>query len=125
MRKTKTWIAIVLASLAVFGAIVATADTTTVTTATANTTILASTFNKIISALKVDFVPRNSSGVASAEAGSLGSTTYPWSQVFIGPTSAAVSIDENAGRAIIKVGGVSRLSVSTTGLSVDSIADSP
>ena len=98
-------------------------DTTTLTNAVPGTTILASTFNKITSAFQVDHVPRNTSNVATAEGGSLGSSTYPWSQVYVGPVSAAVSLDENSGSALIKVGGVGRLSVSSTGLSLTSLAD--
>ncbi len=42
------------------------------------TTILATWFNIIRSAINGDWVPRNSSGVATSEGGSLGTATYPW-----------------------------------------------
>ncbi len=46
-------------------------------------TIDESWFDVVRSALGVDHVPRNSSGVATTRAGSLGSSTYAWLKAFI------------------------------------------
>lgn len=45
--------------------------------------IQASTFNKLIAAIKGDFIPRNASGTAQTLIGSLGSTTFKWLKAHI------------------------------------------
>jgi hypothetical protein len=52
-------------------------------TAVDGTPIPAADNNAIVAALKQDFVPRNSSAVATANGGRLGTATYPWERANI------------------------------------------
>lgn len=54
-----------------------------ISNATAGTTILASLFNKITSAMRGNIVPRNSSGIGEDASGSLGETGLHWLQAYI------------------------------------------
>lgn len=72
-------------------------------------------FNLLRTVLGVDHVPRNSSGVATAVGGSLGSATYPWLKLFLGLAASGLSIEESSGGIIMKIGGVKKFELSSTG----------
>lgn len=95
----------------------------TISDAVPGTTIFASDFNKMTGALKVDLVPRNSSGVATEEGGSLGSSTYPWNALYFGAAASGLSIDDSAGSIVFKTGSTTRATISSTGLALSSLAD--
>lgn len=101
----------------------AVANTGTISDAVSGTRILASDFNKITGAFKVDLVPRNNSGIATAEGGSLGSSTYPWDALYFGAAASGISINDSAGAIVFKTGNTTRATISSTGLSLASIAD--
>lgn len=73
-------------------------------------------FNLLRTVLGVDLVPRNASGVATAVAGSVGSSTYPWSKFYLGAVLSGLSIEENSGAISFKVGGVEKAKISSNGL---------
>ena len=95
----------------------------TISDAVPGTTIFASDFNKITGALKVDLVPRNSSGIATAEGGSLGSSTYPWDALYFGASASGLSLNDSTGNIVLKTANTTRVTISSTGLSLDSLAD--
>lgn len=99
------------------------AGTGSISDAIPGTIIFASDFNKITGALKGDFVPRNSSGIASAEAGTLGTSTFPWGALYLGASASQLSIDDSAGAIIFRTGGVTRATIDSTGLALSSLAD--
>lgn len=59
------------------------AGTGSLSTVSAGQIIRASHHNSIISAAKEDWVPRNSSGVATDEGGNMGTATYRWKRAYI------------------------------------------
>lgn len=77
MRKFYFWMAV----LGLAGVVVARAGTNTLSTEVAGK-IQLSHVNKFKTALVEDIVPRNSSGVVTTAAGSLGSDTYRWDNVW-------------------------------------------
>lgn len=119
----KTYIKYLVALAIAATAGISLAGSGSITDAVSGTRILASDFNKITSAFKVDLVPRNSSGVATEEGGSIGSSTYPWDAVFIGQSTAGISLNDSAGALVFKTGGSTRVTVTSTGLDLSSFAD--
>jgi len=73
-------------------------------------------FNLLRTVLNGDLIPRNASGVATAIAGALGSSTYPWFKLFLGAAASGLSIEEDTGKIIIKVGGTAVATFASTGL---------
>jgi hypothetical protein len=118
----KIW-AISLVPAVVAAASFALGGTGSVSDAVSGTKIFASDFNKITGALKVDLVPRNSSGIATAEGGNLGTSTYPWNALYFGASASQISIDDSAGSIVFKTGGVTRATITSSGLDLSSLAD--
>lgn len=105
MTKKQMLIRMTMASAAIavlaFSAYVG-AGTGNLSNAVPGTTILASDFNKITGALKGDLVPRNTSGIATTSAGSLGTSSFKWlrAQIESGYWSAGdVKMHHNYGGA--------------------------
>lgn len=77
--------------------------------------------NQYYSALNQDFVPRNSSGVATADGGDLGTSTYYWNDVFLGggayfPSSSKWKISKDGSDNLdFDFNGTTRLSVTSGG----------
>lgn len=88
----------------------------TITTRAAGQVINETFFNVFKSVLAGDMLPRNTSGVVEAVAGSLGSSTYPWLKLFFGAYSSALSIEDSSGSIILKVGGVTKCVIGSTGV---------
>lgn len=99
------------------------AGTGTISNAVPGATIFASDFNKITGALKGDLVPRNSSGVAEAEAGNLGSSTYPFGALFFGDPASQIQLSDAGNEINFRVGGNIEARIGTSGLTLDSLAD--
>jgi hypothetical protein len=103
--------------------------TNTLTTATDGTIIPASDHNSLVTALKDNFVPRDTTTLAPTDlAGDLGATTTRWDnaylkKIILGAITSALSIEEDgSNRIIIKVGGSTALTIDSGGLIPDSIA---
>ena len=112
----------------------------TIPTRADGTTIAQDWFNVFKRVLAGDFVPRNGSGVVTANAGSLGSSTYPWLSIFLGAAASAISFVDSSGTLQIKVGasggilsvnpaylaysigGVEKFRVTSTGITRASLA---
>lgn len=82
--------------------------TNTIAAAVAGAIIKAANHNAIRGALNEDFFPRNSSGVVTTGAGSLGSATYKWlnlylSKIFVGSNNIEISVDNS--ELIFKISG--------------------
>lgn len=99
------------------------AGTGTISNAVPGSTIFASDFNKITSALKGDLVPRNNSGIAQGTFGALGSSTYPWSNIYLGASASGLSIGETSGSMTFKVGGTTHATLTATGFNTASYQD--
>jgi len=86
-------------------------------------TVLTTHANQYFTALTGDLVSRNSAGVAVAEGGDLGTSTFPWKSLFLGTTTTTFSFTEDgSGNVSIKVNGVEALSVTPTGVDGEDIA---
>jgi hypothetical protein len=96
--------------------------TNTIPSAVDSTVIPASDHNSIKEAMAGDLVPRNTSGVPTAEAGGLGTSSLPWSQLFFGPVVAGLSIAENLSKLVLKVSGAIRVTIGTDGIEAGSYA---
>jgi hypothetical protein len=84
-------------------------------------TITAQFFNLLRSVLGVDIVPRNSSGVTTDLAGSVGTSTYRFLSAFaqkynVGASASGLSIEEVSGSIIVKVNSTEVFRLSTTEL---------
>lgn len=103
--------------------------TNTLTTASDGTVIPASDHNQLVTALKDNFVPRDTTTLAPTDlAGDIGSTSYRWDDSYIkkmniGAVSSQLTIDEDgSNRMRFTVGGSTALTVDSGGLIPDSIA---
>lgn len=112
----------------------------TIPTRADGTTIVQDWFNVLKRVLSGDLVPRNGSGVATANAGSLGSSTFPWLSMFLGAAASAISFIDASGTLKINVGvsggvlsvnpaylaysigGVEKFRVNSTGVTRSSLA---
>lgn len=75
-------------------------------------------FNLLQQVLAGDYVPRNVSGVATANAGNLGSALFPWSKVFFGLLASGLTLDDDgSGNIVFKIGGVVKASIGPNGIS--------
>lgn len=90
--------------------------TNNIPTASNGSVIPASDHNSLKEALTLDLVPRNSSGVPTAIAGNCGTGTYPWLAVFFGAVASGLSLAESAGKMLLKVSGVTRVTIGTGGI---------
>lgn len=83
--------------------------------------IRAADVNQYFTALAQVLVGRNSSGVPTDIAGSLGSSSIRWNQafinaIFLGLTASGLSIEEDSGDIIFKVGSTEVNNISATGI---------
>ncbi|MCB0421149.1 MAG: hypothetical protein KDD61_09135 [Bdellovibrionales bacterium] len=95
--------------------------TNTIPSASDGTPIPASDHNSIKEALGNDLVPRNTSGVATAVQGNLGTTTYPWLAFYFGLVASGLSIRENSGKIAFYVGGANVFEFDSGGLIDESV----
>lgn len=82
--------------------------------------------NQYKDALVQDLVPRNTSGVVTDEAGSLGSATYKWLGAFlkkitVGVPGNLVTIEESSGALQFKIAGTIIAFIDSTGISLGNI----
>lgn len=94
----------------------------TIPTRSDATTIDATWFNLIKSILNVDLVPRNGSGVATDEAGNLGTASLTWSKIFFGGAANLLSLESSGGNAIFKKLGSTVVVIKDDGITKTSIA---
>ncbi len=103
--------------------------TETIPTRSQGATVNNTDQNLIKSVLAQDIVPRNTSGVATDQGGSLGTTVLRWlnfyiSKIFLGVIANGLSIEASGTTIIVKVGGSTVASFDSTGMVIDSsIAD--
>lgn len=90
-------------------------------TAVSGTPIPPSHHNAIKTAMGVDIVPRNVSGVPTDVSGSIGSSTFSWLKVFFGIKTAGISLSESGGDMIVNVGGSAVTTIKSTGIVLNSI----
>jgi hypothetical protein len=96
------------------------------TTETDGDTASASDVNQYKSALLEDIVPRNSSGVATDQSGSLGTSALRWLNAYIakwiiGTVASGLSIEEDSGKIAFFVGGSKVAEIDSNGLTFSSI----
>jgi len=72
--------------------------------------------NDVRTATYQNWVPRNSSGVATDDAGSLGTSLLRWSDLFLGPTASGIALKEVAGDLSIEIGDTEVVNISSAGL---------
>jgi hypothetical protein len=77
--------------------------------------------NQYFTALNQDFVPRNSSGIATDLGGNLGQSTLRWSTAYanilqIGANADNLTIDDNSTQMRFKVGGVDVFDLNGSGI---------
>lgn len=91
----------------------------TIAAAVAGAVIKAANHNAIRTALTEDFVARTAAGVVSSEAGSLGSSTYRWlnlyaTKLFVGSNNIEISVDNS--ELIFKIGSTEYARITTSHL---------
>lgn len=89
-------------------------------------TITAQFFNLLRSVLGGDLVPRNASGVPTDLAGAIGTSTYRMLSAFaqkynLGAPASGLSIEEDSGAIIFKVGGVEKGRIDSNGIKRNSL----
>jgi hypothetical protein len=100
----------------------------TLTTAIDSNIIPAAHHNELVSAFKDNLVPRDTASRAAADlAGDLGTTSFRWKtaylqKIILGAIASNLSIEEDgSNRIILKVGGLTALTLDNGGLIPDSI----
>lgn len=81
----------------------------------------ASDVNQYRDALIEDHVPRNSSGVPTDEAGSLGTSLLKWlnayiKRIFVGNPDSGVTLEEDSGELVVKVDSIEAMRVDSEGI---------
>lgn len=103
--------------------------TDTIPARTAGQIIAPSHPNLLRDVLALDHVPRNASGVAADIAGNLGTSTYRWNNLFakllnIGAIASGLTIEDDSGDIVIKVGAAEVCRISADGLDAAGLEDS-
>ena len=80
--------------------------------------------NSVKEALAQDHVPRDVDGIATAVEGSLGTSSFPWLQVFFGAVVSALSIRDVSGKIGLYVGGLLKTTIGSSGIEAGSYAPS-
>lgn len=94
--------------------------TNNIPTATDGTVIPSSDHNSLKEALTTNLVPRNTSGVSTESAGSLGTSVFPWLSLFLGASADQISIDVDGGELVFNVGGAEVARMDANGITSDS-----
>ncbi len=97
--------------------------TNTLPTAVSGNIIPKEHHNGLKQAMETDWVPRNSSGVATENAGSLGTSSLPWLQMFFGAAASELSIREDSGKIAFYVGNAKVSEMDADGLIGSGIKD--
>ncbi len=104
--------------------------TNNIPTATDGTIIPSTDHNAIKDALTNSHVPRNTSGVATDQAGSLGSSTFGWLNAFIkgvlniGATASGISLSDDSGELVFNVGASEVARIDANGITASSFPNS-
>jgi len=96
--------------------------TNSIPSATTGTIIPATHHNSLKEALTTDLVPRDISGNPSANAGDLGSSSLPWLRMFFGLVSSGMSIEDAAGKMVLKINSSTKVTIGPNGIEAGSLA---